>query len=543
MSISSTGVYVNIYKLSDDDDIKQQVNDISGNKIPVLESDISDNLSKINDISDNKIPGLESDISDNLSKINDISGNKIPGLQSDISDNLSKINDISNNRIKDIEDNITVIEDDITDISSNKDFIRHLQTVDYSILLANAPAQWPTPPIKSGYNGVFCTDSGVDIITQNFWPLNIGTPSVLSIQTTDTSESTINKTTRGINFTNAIDNTNQLIIDNEGIFLKQFDRNDPLDVTEVFISLQDWMAKMQEIVLKLGSIDGNGYSSGDLICDIFGFGPVLAQVGVFATVYSVMKSLFIKDVFFDALETGSQLVKDFKDEFVESSFSSPSNAVLQTNAESAFANLSTDKIVAFLFKYLSQRNQAYNFKYHELGGVKTYFQSIGGVVDASKVVPQNLFRTMFENRCGFKNNIYVPNIFFGTVFVANVLNHDYFPGAYSLNDLKLNVDSINTNFGTLNSNITSLQIYLNSPPTTFNIYIADSDMYGNIYLYDIDRYGSFAYVTSKRLINVNDGDTVNIYLSETVITFTNLPGGTDISVLVTFNGVTTWEVF
>ena len=42
---------------------------------------------------------------------------------------------------KDIEVNITVIEDDITDISSNKDFIRHLQTVDYSILLANAPAQ------------------------------------------------------------------------------------------------------------------------------------------------------------------------------------------------------------------------------------------------------------------------------------------------------------------------------------------------------------------------------------------------------------------
>ena len=45
----------------------------------------------------------------------------------------------------------------------------------------------------------------------------------------------------------------------------------------------------------------------------------------------------------------------------------------------------------------------------------------------------------------------------------------------------------------------------------------------------------------KRLINVNDGDTVNIILSETVIAFTNLPGVTDIAVLITFNGDTTWE--
>ena len=71
----------------------------------------------------------------------------------------------------------------MSDISSNKNFIRHLQSVDYSILLANAPAQWPTPPIKSGYNGVFCTDSGVDIVTQNFLPLNIGTPSMKKLKT------------------------------------------------------------------------------------------------------------------------------------------------------------------------------------------------------------------------------------------------------------------------------------------------------------------------------------------------------------------------
>jgi hypothetical protein len=129
-------------------------------------------------------------------------------------------------------------------------------------------------------------------------PLNIGTLSVLQIQSTDTSDSTIIIITKGINFTNAIHNTNQLIIDNEGIFLKQFDRDDPINVTEGFINLQDWMAKIQEIVLKSGGIDGNGYSFGVLISDMFGFGSVLVQVGVFAVVYSTMKSLFIKRCIF-----------------------------------------------------------------------------------------------------------------------------------------------------------------------------------------------------------------------------------------------------
>ena len=95
-----------------------------------------------------------------------------------------------------------------------------------------------------------CLCVGVDIVTQNFLPTNIGTRSVLQIQSYDTSESTKNIITKGINFTNAIDNTNQLIIDNEGIFLNQFDRDDPLNVTEGFINLQDWMAKIQEIVMK-----------------------------------------------------------------------------------------------------------------------------------------------------------------------------------------------------------------------------------------------------------------------------------------------------
>jgi hypothetical protein len=55
------------------------------------------------------------------------------------------------------------------------------------MLLTFLPDPLPNPPIKSGYNGVFCTDSGVDIVTQNFLPTDIGTASVLEIQNTDTN--------------------------------------------------------------------------------------------------------------------------------------------------------------------------------------------------------------------------------------------------------------------------------------------------------------------------------------------------------------------
>jgi hypothetical protein len=77
---------------------------------------------------------------------------------------------------------------------------------------------------------------------------------------------------------------------------------------------------------------------------------------------------------------------------------------------------------------------------------------------------------MFETRCGLKKiymrYIYVLNIFFGSVFAANALDHNYFPVAYSSTDLELNVDTINTNV----SDLSSLQISLNSPlPTDFAI--------------------------------------------------------------------------
>jgi hypothetical protein len=77
------------------------------------------------------------------------------------------------------------------------------------------------------------------------------------------------------------------------------------------------------------------------------------------------------------------------------------------------------------------------------------------------------------------------------------------------------------------------------------MYILDADSCGNSSLYGSDKSGSFAYGSNKGLIHVNDGDTVNIYLSQTVIAFTNLPGvrDTDIAVLITFNGVTTREAY
>jgi len=67
MSISSTGIYGSTALLNSDlftdlfqdvNDIKQDIEDVSVNKIPAIIQDISLNLSKINDISTNKIPNL-----------------------------------------------------------------------------------------------------------------------------------------------------------------------------------------------------------------------------------------------------------------------------------------------------------------------------------------------------------------------------------------------------------------------------------------------------------------------------------------------------
>ena len=87
MSISSTGLYgsatiVNTDLFNDVEALKEQVTTLSTSYLATTQEHRTD-------ISQNR-----QDISSNLSKINDISGNKIPALESDISDNLSKINDI-----------------------------------------------------------------------------------------------------------------------------------------------------------------------------------------------------------------------------------------------------------------------------------------------------------------------------------------------------------------------------------------------------------------------------------------------------------------
>ena len=84
MSISSTGLYgsatiVNSDLFNDVEDLKEQVTTLSTSYLDTTREHRED-------ISQNRF-----DISSNLSKINDISGNKIPALESDISDNLTNV--------------------------------------------------------------------------------------------------------------------------------------------------------------------------------------------------------------------------------------------------------------------------------------------------------------------------------------------------------------------------------------------------------------------------------------------------------------------
>jgi len=158
--------------------------------ILTIETDISTIETNISTIETN-ISTIETNISTIETDISTIETN-ISTIETDVSQNKA---DISQNLVY-----ISLNRLDIDDISSNKDFIRHLQSVEYSIVNANAPAQWPIPPIKSGYNGVFCTNTGIDIIAQNFLTLDIGTPSVLSFQSDDTSDNIINIISKGLNF-------------------------------------------------------------------------------------------------------------------------------------------------------------------------------------------------------------------------------------------------------------------------------------------------------------------------------------------------------
>jgi len=233
-------------------------------------------------------------------------------------------------------------------------------------------------------------------------------------------------------------------------------------------------------------------------------GTGLASIGAFTYIAASFKSAFIKTSIVSSITSGLDIGNEFKDKFVETGYTT----ITESNAVDAFKNVSNDKLISFLWDNYSERTQVLNIKKHIDNGVKTYFQNIGGTYNVGSAVPQNLFRTMFENQCGFKNNVYVPDLFFGAAFVAtNVINYNYYPGAFSLNMLKSNVDTINTNVNTLTTNVS----------------------------------GNFGYGTSKRLIKVNDGDTVNIFLSSTIIAWTTYIN--DIAVLITFNGVTNWEAY
>jgi hypothetical protein len=44
-----------------------------------------------------------------------------------------------------------------------------------------------------------------------------------------------------------------------------------------------------------------------------------------------------------------------------------------------FQNVSHDELIGFMWKNYARTHELFNFKYHELNGIKTYFQSIRGL--------------------------------------------------------------------------------------------------------------------------------------------------------------------
>ena len=162
------------------------------------------------------------------------------------------------------------------------------------------------------------------------------------------------------------------------------------------------MDALTRIIKILGGIDGDGYAFSDLISDVVG-GVVtvegfLSSVGFFTFVATIMKSTFIKTSVVSSITSGLDLGNDFKDKFVEQGYTT----ITEANAQDAFKNVSNDKLLSFLSDNYSERTQIMNIKKHIDGGIKTYFQNIGATFNVASAVPQNLFRTMFENQCAFK---------------------------------------------------------------------------------------------------------------------------------------------
>jgi hypothetical protein len=64
---------------------------------------------------------------------------------------------------------------------------------------------------------------------------------------------TINIITNKLYFTNKIDGTNQLVIDNEGVLINDIDREERLDVNCTGSkNLQDWMVTVEDMLITLG---------------------------------------------------------------------------------------------------------------------------------------------------------------------------------------------------------------------------------------------------------------------------------------------------
>ena len=153
--------------------------------------------------------------------------------------------------------------------------------------------------IQNGYNEVICVDNGINISLPNFLPTGQGCPSVLKILRIDSNEEITKSLSKIWLFNSDYDATSHVLINNDGIywtimmgFIKQINRDNPLQIEDNFINLQEWMNKVQEILSSVGGINGSGYSFSDLITDVVGLGSFLAQVGVFAAIYAAIKLAF-----------------------------------------------------------------------------------------------------------------------------------------------------------------------------------------------------------------------------------------------------------
>jgi hypothetical protein len=247
------------------------------------------------------------------------------------------------------------------------------------------------PVVQQGYNKVVVDSNGISIITQNFGPLTNILPSMLQITSDDTADETIKIVTKGLYLKNTINDSIQLRINDDGIFI--------LDLSENIINLPEWMNAVIKIIKILGGIDGEGYSFGDLISEVVGgavtIGGFFACAGVFAYVGTVMKSAFVKPAIVSSITSGLDIGNEFKNKCIEQGFST----ITEANAKDAFKNVSSDKLLGFLWENYSERTQVLNIKKHVNNGITTYFQNIGGTYNVASAVPQNLFKTMFENQC------------------------------------------------------------------------------------------------------------------------------------------------